>query len=89
MNTRRHLWLVALATGVVAPRAGAAESVVIDSATHCQTIRSWDAPAGLLANRDVLLHPLLDELVDTLGFTRLRFEPPRREWVGGCDERRR
>jgi hypothetical protein len=61
-------------------RSHAAESVAVDIGTQYQTIRSWGAPAGLIGNPDRLLGPILDELVFTLGLTRLRFEPPRREW---------
>ncbi|HWI60167.1 MAG TPA: hypothetical protein VNZ22_23280, partial [Bacillota bacterium] len=58
----------------------AAESVVLDTATTYQTTRSWGAPSGLSGNPEALLDPLMDELVNTMGLTRLRFEPPRRDW---------
>jgi len=61
-------------------RASAAEWVVIGTSTRYQTIRSWGAPSGLIGNPDDLLDLLLEELANTLGLTRLRFEPPRREW---------
>ena len=86
MNPRRHLQILALVATVIPCRANAAESLTIDTAVRYQTVRSWGAPAGLIGNPDSLLDPLLDELVETLGLTRLRFEPPRREWEDAVND---
>jgi len=58
------------------------EEIIVDvnPGIEYQTILGWGAPAGLIHQPDNIIDIIIDESVNSLGLTRLRFEIPRREW---------
>lgn len=60
--------------------------VTLDSATRHQTILGWGATAARMDLPDRLRAAVLDEAVNDLGLTRLRFEIPRREWEDAVND---
>jgi len=87
---RLRQWIIALALVPVTVAiiiSGLSLADVADEATvtvnpqiRYQTILGWGAPAGLFWLPDQLVDEIIEESVNGLGLTRLRFEPPRREW---------
>ncbi|MFB3894344.1 MAG: hypothetical protein ACE15C_20260 [Phycisphaerae bacterium] len=55
-------------------------TVTVDQSIKHQTILGWGGTGGYLKVPDRLRDQLLDFLVDEIGLTRLRWEPPRHEW---------
>ena len=71
----------ALAAALWTPSAAAGDATVtVKTDVKYQTILGWGASASRVAVPDALRDDLLDAAVNDLGLTRLRLEPPRRDW---------
>lgn len=55
-------------------------TVTLQPQVRFQTLLGWGGPAGLFWLPERLVDEIIEESVNGLGLTRLRFEPPRREW---------
>jgi hypothetical protein len=55
-------------------------TVTVDPSVTHQTIRAWGGTGGWLKAPEFLRRQVIETLVDDLGLTRLRWEPPRHEW---------
>ncbi|HEX2999080.1 MAG TPA: hypothetical protein VHR86_02430, partial [Armatimonadota bacterium] len=75
--------LVAAASGMAQQ---ATVPVTVNPAAHYQTIRGWGATANKLSPIIAVRDQLLDTAINDLGLTRLRWEPPRREWEDVLDD---
>lgn len=77
--------LAVLAAGGARP-ALAAGTVTLDPNNRHQTILGWGASSPKIKISDFLRNQILDEAVNDLGLTRLRFEPARREWEDALND---
>ncbi len=80
---QRYILVVLL---TVLPGLAQTVAVQVDPATRHQTMLGWGATAARVEVSDRCRLAALDDAVNDLGLTRLRFEIPRREWEDAVND---
>ncbi|MDO8587075.1 MAG: glycoside hydrolase family 30 beta sandwich domain-containing protein [Armatimonadota bacterium] len=77
---------ILVAVIIVSPQTIFGVTVTLSPSAHHQTILGWGATAPNVSIPKMLRDQILDEAVNDLGLTRLRFEIPRRDWEDAVND---